>query len=196
MPMKWKRGLLKQNRPSLLGKLLCRPSCRSRAISMEYLQEDPCISHNHTCVKFRNAIKKSTLDHLLCVIHWDRQQDMEMKKTPFLHSCGIHRHLTMLFQHSPEALLSTIRQIDLNPWNQPLVPVWSCFLPLERPSKYQEMEDHELSWALLPLFTHPQISLTGLLFPKHTSYSPMSNLQRQEDLYFPNTISTHPWPPT
>lgn len=47
--------------------------------------------HTTTCVIFRNAIQKSTLDHET------GNKDLEMKKTTFLHPCGVPRHLTMLF---------------------------------------------------------------------------------------------------
>lgn len=122
-------AMLKQKKPSFGGKLICRPSFRSKVISMGHLWEDPWISPNHTCGVFRKEIKKSILDHLLCVILWDRQQ--------WHHACTTEEFTgtwPCCSNTVPEALLSTIRQHRLSPLKPPAIgSSLVLFLPLESP---------------------------------------------------------------
>lgn len=182
--------MLKQNRPSFSGKLSV-----DLHLDSEPSQWNTCKKiqrfHTTTCVIFRNAIQKSTLDHLLYAIYWDRQQGYGDEKDNIpapLWSSQALDHAVLTQCQKPFCLL--LDNTDVNPWNlQPLVPASSCFLPLENSSEILG-QVHQLPWALLPHFTHLQTSPTGLFFPKHTSYSPMSSLLFQEDLYFPNTLPT------
>lgn len=128
---------------------------------------------------------KNQLFITYCVRHWDRQQRYGDEKDTIPAPHGVHWHVIILFQQGQKAFYSLLHSLDLNPWNlQLLVPAWSCLLPLESPSKYKKIEVHQLSWALLSHFIHPQTSPTGLLFPKHTSCSPMFSLLFQEDFHF------------
>lgn len=71
--MKCKKGMLKQNRPCFSGKRSVDLHLDSEPSQWNTCKEIHRF-HTTTCVIFRNAIQKSTLDHVLDAIYWDRQQ--------------------------------------------------------------------------------------------------------------------------